>query len=129
MTELEILEETIDFYSSDTSRRSYDEDDNLCMYFDGETKNMCAVGRCLMDPKAFQDINGSIDIAQLTAEELDRLLKPEYRGHAMSFWQELQGLHDVARNWGINELTEGGERFVKRLIDQIHKRKDDVNKS
>ena len=47
---LEILEETIAYYSEDPNRRSISEDGDGCYYLHPENGNRCAVGRCLTRP-------------------------------------------------------------------------------
>ena len=88
-TKIEIINETRAWYEGDPSRRSMSPY-GICQYLadDGRT---CAVGRCLIDPNV---PNGSVfDVWD--DRSIDEDMKPEYRGHSRSFWEELQNFHDT----------------------------------
>ena len=87
-TKTEIINETIQYYSEDTSRRSKNDGD--CSYF--KKNKMCAVGRCLIDPMKIEKEmniafnNGKAKSTSVVAvEELfqnfDDLFQEEYQGH------------------------------------------------
>lgn len=117
-TKLEIIEETVKYYSEDTSRRAVTR--GKCKYFaDGR---MCAVGRCLVDAQEFQNaLKGvrikktGIKVLGTSARFSENDLKEEYRGHEDDFWDELQRLHDNPGMWIINGLSQGGFHFVTKL--------------
>ena len=99
---LDLLNETIKYYSEDPSRRGVETIQGHtygCKYYTEDGK-MCAVGRCLTNPKKFQkDMAktgyGAIEvIADHTSIHVERRLKPEYTGFSILFWQQLQSLHD-----------------------------------
>lgn len=112
-TKTEIIEETFEYYK--THPRAINKNEG-CSYLT-DTGAMCAVGRCMTDEAVnFQkdnmdegaggcglrlhDFSFSGGIGNYT--ELDKLLKPEYHGHSVSFWQELQNFHDH-NGWKLGE--------------------------
>lgn len=114
-TKIEIIQETVAYYSEDPSRRGTDRQGNFCAYLT-EEGNMCAVGRCMISPST--QMAGSIrtlsrDDAPVILEEE---LKPEYRGHVPSFWSNLQDLHDRRFHWTDTGLSKKGEECVARLL-------------
>lgn len=125
MTEEEIVLETIEYYTK--YPRSVGRDGG-CMYLNNDGA-MCAFGRC-MDVDSLKvahdcEVNNpdgvTIDrlLYLLDIENLDVLLKPEYRGHSTGFWENLQTLHDSPRLWASNGegLKEEGKKFVKEQFD------------
>jgi hypothetical protein len=109
---LEILNETVQYYSEDVTRRgvmkSPDEEYTLCVYLT-DTGCMCAVGRCMVAPT--RNMIGGVATLHsgIKFTNLEEELKPEYRGHSIEFWQSLQGLHDDSGNWGPKGLTLTGK--------------------
>lgn len=111
-TKLEILEEIVNYYSEDTSRRAFE--GVSCMYITPDNRR-CAVGMCLTDPnlmkenKAINDeyfmVDGDED--KFKPDILD-LFKPEYRINEVSFWSKLQVFHDNKHNWNNKGLTSEG---------------------
>jgi hypothetical protein len=114
-TKVEIINETVKYYSEDPSRRGF-EPGRGCVYLTS-TGCMCAVGRCLIDPsKGFLgDVPSFCRVDGMPAD-LETELKPEYRGHDLQFWGDLQRLHDYSFYWCETGLTELGTIFYKRLL-------------
>ena len=124
-TELDIINETVAYYSEDVTRRAVTAGSN-CYYF-GEDRKMCAVGRCMIEPLLTH--RGSVDNirctdpkvagsefnGRYTDAEFENLLKEEYRGHTRSFWQSLQTLHDLNGSWTSTGLSKDGLTFVEAL--------------
>ena len=108
--EEEILKETIQFYSEDTSRRaSFDSKGSFYVYDD----KMCALGRYLLDPHKFRIFISNLKVTEdLTDERLDEWVKPEGKGCTVRFWNRLQVLHDNPLFWNKKGLTERGQSFV-----------------
>ena len=104
-TKLEIIEETIAFYTEDISRRSVDEFGN-CQYV-SENGNVCAFSRCCIDPASLKPYEGYVSNRILSKLGFD-CLKPEYRIEDVWFWNRLQNFHDSSKNWNENGLTEKG---------------------
>lgn len=140
LTALEILEETIAYYSEDPSRRAstakpvpksgiVSGTPNTCWYYT-EDGRMCAVGRCLLDPEKLIGFEG--DAVALRGElvataakadsdstESQCFLRPQYRGHSLAFWNRLQRLHDADPNWDQNGLTEIGRIDAEEIRQKI----------
>jgi len=113
-TKLEIIEETVAAYNTET--RAIEDGD--CCYETSDGKH-CAVGRCMTKAalKKYGGIFGSVN--QLAADSgekgLQSVLSPAYRGHDITFWMDLQGLHDLPIYWGKNGISGLGNIEVKRL--------------
>ena len=99
----EIVEETLAFYEGDPSRRATNFFGE-CKY-ETEDGRRCAVGRCLLPEVDAKDLSGLVinlvsqkskqqETDLVRFEDLDDLLKEEYRGHPKGFWKDLQDLHD-----------------------------------
>ena len=111
MTKTELIQETVDFYSADTSRRSMEEEG--CAYL-AENGTKCAVGRC-MTQEALKDY-GNVPITADAIKDLDSLLLQEYQGHPVKLWQELQRFHDAGSNWDAQGITKEGKQRVQELL-------------
>lgn len=116
-TKQQIVDETVTYYSEDPmDRRGLI--NGSCAYItpNGE---MCTVGRCLINPET---LAGNLTVLQLlsgSADGLDHLMKPEYRGHAPEFWRHLQIFHDVDDNWDSEGLTMRGRWVVDKLAEDF----------
>lgn len=91
-TKTEIIQETYDYYMEDLSRRGVGDDWETCVY-KNEKGLVCAVGRCFNESARF-DFIGSIISYSVKFPEWDSHFKPEYQGHDVKFWNDLQRLHD-----------------------------------
>ena len=109
-SKIEIIEETVAYYSEDTTRRGYEYGE--CLYMT-EGGKKCAVGRCMND-YALGKLKGVVEAVD-DLENFQVLLKPEYRGHSIRFWGALQGLHDANKNWNVFGLTSVGKVEVEEL--------------
>jgi hypothetical protein len=128
-TKVEIINETVEYYSQDPENRRSVNSSGSCFYFNNSKK--CAIGRCMLNPQEQEEKGDvfdliSIDILEFAEEEvdtisnraiLDSLLKEEYRGHEILFWDGLQKLHDFGYNWSKEGLTEIGKSNVKLLLE------------
>ena len=112
-TKLEIINETVAFYSEDVKRRAVDAF-GLCDYRTVDNRK-CAVGRVLLAKAFKEDLDGhdALDIFNVYG---DSLFKNSYRGHAPTFWNDLQFLHDRQEYWGAEGLTAAGVTFKTQLI-------------
>jgi hypothetical protein len=119
---LNLLEETVNFYSEDLSRRSLN--DNSCVYL-SEVGNMCAVGRCMTKKhvkkagELNQDVHGIYKA--LGGNSIDDFLQVKYRGYNIKMWLDLQRLHDDKENWDTKGLTDSGRRSIKIIRMKINK--------
>jgi hypothetical protein len=46
----------------------------------------------------------------------DSILKPEYHGHSLDFWQHLQVFHDHGCNWTITGMSDIGKKAKETLL-------------
>ncbi len=124
-TELDIINETVEFYSTDTNRRAITKKGN-CEYLTSDGRK-CAVGRCFDENKMNKDIYEiikeviPIKMATKSSITLDNLLKDEYKGHSTEFWSKLQLLHDVSQNWIENGLSKYGHEYLNNLKEEYGK--------
>ena len=121
---LEILQETIEYYSEDISRRSLVSRTGFYHSIDGK---QCAVGRCLKKeftqlghkmPGNDFDLLGLIIVNQ--ANSLDELLLSKYQGAPLLFWRDLQNLHDLNVYWDNVGLSDKGKDKAKQITDRIN---------
>ena len=96
MTRKELIEETVKYYSEDTSRRSKLRN-GTCVYSTKGGKH-CAVGRCLKNKYQTTSFKCNVGYGVVGLHDeyygIDNILKEKYRGHSTSFWRDLQFLHD-----------------------------------
>ncbi len=122
LTKLEIVTETVDFYSADPKRRSYNIADGCT--FNGKDGTHCAVGRCLLPEYHEQGfyLEGNTQtfskFAESHGKEFDEMLQEQYRGHEMAFWKSLQVLHDDYSNWDKSGITFNGEVAVNNIYER-----------
>lgn len=115
-TRKQIIDETVEFYSEDPRRRAVDEH-NACVYLT-EDGRKCAVGRCLEEDAPTLDHEGSISALTLRRMFQDEEFRPEYRGHPLDFWQDIQNLHDQNDNWETSGgLSESGKLELRNLYE------------
>jgi hypothetical protein len=128
----EIINETVSFYSADPKRRNVSVNSTTnsaqCNYVSTDGRN-CAVGRCLTtkvkDKLVTSEYNssdfqglvvGMVNCSWAEADlNLNKVLKPSYRGHNLRFWEDLQSLHDVDDFWDETGLTIKGNQELDNL--------------
>lgn len=118
-TKKEILEEAFEYYAADPSRRATHADGS-CRYL-MEDGRKCAVGRCLIEGKkiCYGGLQKDPIFAETAANQIDDIdshLLPEYRGHDVDFWQELQYWHDSCLNFTETGLSETGGYNTQFLL-------------
>lgn len=119
LSKIEILNETVEFYSKNPQLRAVG-DGGMCCYNGGNGRH-CAVGRCLLkmyQKQGFKLKGNTTDLSSLLDEHdksLSSMLQVKYRGHVISFWRDLQSLHDTHAYWSDNGITELGQTEVTRL--------------
>lgn len=112
-TKAEIIDEILGIYIADPSRRAATSL-GKCEYLT-EDGRMCALGQCLdKDHPDYRTICRVNDIAT-GIPDLDGKLRPEYRGHEVGFWRDLQLMHDSAFYWDVDGLTEFGKSNMELL--------------
>lgn len=127
MTKLEIIDETVKFYSEDINRRAIirgntdGKPSHKCVYLTPDQR-MCAFGRCmtidsLKKAEEKGSLNSTIDglLSDLGLANVDDVLRAKYIGHSTSFWADVQILHDRDNHWDQNGLTKEGEKYVSNL--------------
>jgi hypothetical protein len=131
MTKLELLEDTVKYYSEDTSRRAVvklKSGATECMYTTDDGQH-CAVGRWLQP--SYQN-TGWTDNDKCSADDLlngcnvndyryeaDDLFVEGVRHIPAWFWMDLQQLHDNNVFWDKDGLTEAGVEKVDELREDI----------
>jgi hypothetical protein len=125
MTQEQIVRETVAFYTSknraavESVRPDNGCTSTQCLYLTDEGK-MCAVGRC-MTKKGLEDV--LVSHLKSSAHDLDdafygidKLLKKKYHGQNISFWANLQRLHDNKNWWDENGINGRGKAEVLFLF-------------
>lgn len=114
-TKLEIIDETVNFYSADPKGRRAVSADGTCEYASLDGKQ-CAVGRCMGTGADFNYLGTVSTYAKEKGVGVFQShLRPEYRGHSLLFWVSLQRLHDYNENWCHSGLTDIGQVQANRL--------------
>jgi hypothetical protein len=99
----DIIKETVEFYWPDpVKRRAVHGDKCHIVTPDGR---MSAIGRCLNEKtlvavkerKIRCDVEGLM--VKLRVKSVQDLLRPEYQGHSLGFWEPLEHLHDNHYAW------------------------------
>ena len=124
--QLEVLQETVDYYSKDVSRRAVDEEGG-CRYLTSDGR-MCAVGRCLTS-ESIQDVldyeqEQKTSIAAIEAFKYGGgKLKSEYSDlqECFNFWMALQCIHDHEDYWNKRGLSKWGIEHVEDVKQNIKK--------
>jgi len=119
LSKIQIIEETVEYYK--THNRAIDNKTHDCYYYrNGDT---CPIGRCMENPEEFN--NAILNVLDIHKEYgIDKVLKEEYKGHHVKFWENLQNLHDCMQYWttsdlgdNVNDLTESGLECYNKLIE------------
>ena len=114
----EIIDQTITYYKKNPRGTN---GDGGCVYY-GDAGELCAVGRCLANPKRFASAGDFIKSCWQKGEIKPQNFKFRYQGHELNFWSDLQRFHDNDNNWVENdvgnELSKTGKFYYKLLIDK-----------
>lgn len=140
LTKLEIIEETYRFYNADTSKRAAkprqgSDSRTVCEYLNSDG-NKCAFGRVMTDEAIEQFGNHGGPVSDLIDERfddehedmictndldserqyyIDQIVKPQYQGHSVEFWSDLQTFHDTDLFWDEDGLTIHGHTHLQEL--------------
>lgn len=112
LSAVEIINETVEFYSQDVTRRSLD--NGICLYAGPEGKK-CAYARCWREGVYKPEYEG-ITAINPKLPRPDELVEERYKGQFVSFWRDLQFFHDSVDNWDGNVLTVHGKKYVETLL-------------
>lgn len=121
LTPEEIIDEVINYYSENTSRRAVIQHESTttgCEYYVkvGRKVKMCAVGHCLkrgVAKKLSDSEFGDQDYSGTQLKMSD--FQPKYRYNNDKFWLGLQYIHDSDGCWDENGLTNLGKARVATL--------------
>lgn len=112
---LEFLEETVKFYSEDTSRRSITADG--CLYKNPENDNKCAIGRHI--PKELYSKSFENKTFASLPSKIRRL--PIFKNLGEDFLAEIQYLHDADPCWDKKGISKTGKNFVNIIKEKYIK--------
>lgn len=125
MTKLEIIKETIAYYTEDPIRRAIN---GISCSYHTEDGRKCAVGRCLYKkdnpPKdhpnalSFTYTNMKRGGEGIWEGDKQSMFKKKYRGHDVEFWQDIQGFHDSVLYWDTyaEGLSVSGNARAEELL-------------
>lgn len=121
LSKREIIDETANsFTSKNRAIKENSKGGNECFYTD-INGNHCGVGRCMtkegLEHLGYRSISAR-SINSVYHNGLDGFLKPEYRGHSIEFWEDIQSFHDSCQNWNENGLTEVGRWTYRSLMNR-----------
>jgi len=128
---LELLEDTVKYYSSDTNRRCVSKSGGC--YYSPEKANMvgfsdgCAIGRLLTTELRIK--LDSVDGCDSGVDEyrVFNQLPKEIQLLGAGFLSDLQYLHDSSINWGENILSIAGSGNVSLMRENIENDSFDDN--
>jgi hypothetical protein len=110
MTKNEIIDYVVDYYQNND--RAVER--GGCVYLTSDGRR-CAHSICLQD-EVVKNLELTGTSAPYVIKEYgDQVHKYEFRGHEVTFWRDIQTLHDDSDYWNGRELTEFGEAFVNKL--------------
>ena len=119
-----LLEETIEYYSENTEKRSIGLVDNCikCAY-SGETVNKkfssgCAIGR-LLTPELSLEIDILFKDKPSGVAYVWGYLPTDIQAYGLPFLTQLQNLHDSNRNWDTNDLSKNGLTKVNEIVSSL----------
>ena len=128
----QVLNDTVQFYSEDTNRRSLEINTNMllgtaCKYL-CDNGNMCAVGR-LLNKDVLKEVHENHEgpFRRLTNSKVYLTHKAnktffenkELHSLSIGFFQDLQHLHDGNDYWIENGLSEKGSKEINKFKDSI----------
>jgi hypothetical protein len=111
MTKLELLEDTLNFYGEDPSRRAVNNSQGYCEYLTKDGRQ-CAVGR-LLDKDLIEE---HPEWDGMAVDSIFMDLPENVQTYGKTFLQYLQQLHDWSNQW---ENPEKMEQAVMSCLDQI----------
>lgn len=121
---LVLLEDTIKYYSEDINRRCVNSTTDLCYYsstsIPDKWSDGCAIGR-LLTPKLRLELDAkSSEMSNTSVKHIFHLLPENIQDYGKDFLDKLQKLHDNARNWNDEGLSEHGKIMVDEIKFEIN---------
>jgi hypothetical protein len=119
MRKLEVAKYILGIYAQDYKQRSMAEG-GACAYT-GLNNTHCAAGQAMTQEALDMLIRtgkNSFEIPKIvnSDEELDEMMKPEYRGLGQKFWWQLQCIHDGTSNFDEFGITQKGLNDIERYF-------------
>ena len=123
MTALELLEETKEYYTKDTRRRSIY--NGVCFYSSKNSKSKgtgCAIGRKLSPKQRLEwdDLGENLPILFII-NDFNKKLPKSIRNISTLNLAKIQRFHDSNSYWDKNGLTKIGERNYEKLKAEFKK--------
>lgn len=120
LTYKEIVEDTKEYYSEDTSKRALS--GQGCTYYDPKTKDCCAAGRYMKHPENFTIDKvgecGLDDIIYNQGFNFNDIMKEEVNNlNDNVFWEDLQWFHDCSGYWNTKGLSSQGYSKYQELLE------------
>lgn len=120
MTKIEIIDDTVAYYSADVTRRSKkDVNGKMTCVYKGPEGRECAFQRVVENDLSEYDCKTSFGFGasavSIMIDKENLKFKEGYEGHDRSFWGYIQALHDSDSNWDENGLSEDGRKHVESL--------------
>jgi len=113
-TVTEIVELIVSSYNSNT--RSMDsEKPTRCMY-NASSGRHCAFAIMVKDTTIFTSTLEGLGARQILNRLGTGILKDEFNGHNIEFYQDVQHLHDNYRYWDDEGITKSGREYADRII-------------
>lgn len=119
--QLAVLDATCAEYNSTNRAAS----ETKCFYWDPVTHRRCAIGRLLTEQQAmhlqsnFEFIGSILHGFSESTDELDKSIYDDLSKYGVKFLNELQFLHDCARNWDDEGLTTKGIEFAEYVKTRV----------
>lgn len=117
-TKIEIVLETIAYYCRNPRAIGTGAREDFCEYLASDGSK-CAFSRCCVDERV-EEIKHSVGSVRTLGHPVDYYLRPEYQGHDVDFWRDVQWIHDSSTNW--EEIAPGRKRLGVRGLDLVGSR-------
>jgi len=118
-TKLDVLNDFEEHYGSHPERRAVAVGTDDCLMIDDEGQR-CAFSRWVNDDSRLIDEGIISNATGLLNTHSTDILKEEVRHiDDVSFWQELQHLHDMNSNWDQDGLSVHGQRTLNSMKNLI----------
>lgn len=113
MTHVQFLQDFVDTYVADPSRRAVTEI-GACMYL-AESGNKCAIGKHIIEGEYHRNCEG--ENCEMVIKNYPNMFPDWIKKLSMEFLRDVQLLHDDLRNiyWKDNKLTDKGKTRLSEL--------------
>lgn len=115
MTKIEILDETVEYYSKNprATNKGY------CVYVTVEG-NLCGHSRCVKPELRAQimELGDEVNSNNVIHAFGDEVHLKQYQGHNEIFWKDIQQFHDEPLYWQEGGLTDRGIDRIAELKEK-----------